>query len=73
MKVTQKATVALGQHQIMARGMYQTGTESGGSVTCECGETMFFNYADLPHDALDASPYLYGLMAAHQIEKMEEA
>lgn len=73
MKITKKATVALGQHQAAAYGMFQTKGEQGSTITCSCGENLKFNYKDMPDGEFDTMPYLHGLMAIHQIERMEQA
>lgn len=72
MKITQKATVALGQHQLASTGNYTNGTDGGLTVHCRCGWTADFPYSQFPDNG-NATPYIDGLMATHQIEKMEEA
>lgn len=74
MKITQKATVALGQHQLASTGTYQKPPDDRGlTVYCRCGWSVDFPFSHLPDGAFNATPYLDGLMATHQIEKMEEA
>lgn len=73
MKITKKATVVLGEHQIMAYGMFQTKDEQGNTATCICGDTLKFGHSQLPDGEFDAMPYLHGMMAIHQIERMEQA
>lgn len=73
MKVTQKARVALGEHQLASTGTF-SGTSGYGLVAhCRCGWSAQFNYNQLPADDPNATPYIDGLMVGHQIEKMEAA
>lgn len=75
MQITQKARVELGEHQIAATGVISGNkpADYGSSLTCSCGEYLTFMHIDLQDDESDATPYLYGLMASHQIQMMEEA
>lgn len=70
MKITQKARVALGEHQSDGMGMGNDGKEFK-TIHCQCGWGAQFYYKDLPDGESNATPYLNGLIAGHQIEEME--
>lgn len=74
MKITQKATVELGRHQLASTGSFHDGNGPDGAgiqVTCRCGWNSRFYYVNLPDG--NATPYIDGLMVRHQVEMMEAA
>lgn len=74
MKITQKATAELGRHQLASTGSYTRGADDRGlSVNCRCGWHAEFDFSQLPDGEFNATPYIDGMIATHQIEKMEEA
>lgn len=70
MIVTKKAQVVLGQHQLASTGVI---AGEGLQANCRCGFSARFLFSQLPAGESNMTPYVDGLMVAHQVEMMEAA